>query len=103
MTSPLNQRKDKNKDTYNIAFIPINYYMYKYHKYLITQYTTINTWNVVRQSWNKDNGMIMQFPHKTKRKWKKGGNKNGQLAALSISTIHIKKIYWSEKDIQNTV
>lgn len=78
MTSPLNQRKDKNEDIYNVAFTPINYYKYHIYMYFITHYTTINIWNVFRQSWNRDYGMIMQFPHKTKRKWgKKWGEKVG--------------------------
>lgn len=34
----------------------------------------------------------------------KSGNKTeGKFIALSISTIHIKKIYWNEKETHNTV
>lgn len=91
MTSPLIQRKDKKKmKIYNVAFTPINYYKYHIYMYFITRYT-INIWNVVRQSWNRDNGMIMQFPPRNKKG--SGGEKVGikqreKLIALSISTIH---------------
>lgn len=92
MTSPLIQRKDKKKmKIYNVAFTPINYYKYHIYMYFITRYTTINIWNVVRQSWNRDNGMIMQFPPRNKKGsggGKSGNKTKGKLIALSISTIH---------------
>lgn len=75
------------KIIYNVAFTPINYYKYHIYMYFITRYTTINIWNVVRQSWNRDNGMIMQFPPRNK-KGSGGGKSGNKTKGKTYSTKH---------------